>query len=200
MESPFPVFQASLKRRLIFVLNSLSPHLSRHKQLSSSLSRRRRAAKVEPNEIKILKSPDFQTRRCSVKPMNLGEELPSNGGRSAAMTVSRCSKPCNRRKITSMEASHQPLALKLCMLFHVFSKSGSVSDAGDESGGSDMKGESNAIRSTRDAWDTRSLVCFDHRYRSDRGRYQIFDGSFLARLMLSLPLSPSVNPPLVNTF
>lgn len=52
-----PVSYASLRRRLILVLDSLSPHLNRHKQLSSSLSRRRSAAKLELNGIKIFKSP-----------------------------------------------------------------------------------------------------------------------------------------------
>lgn len=53
-----------------------------------------------------------------------------------------------------MDNSHHPLALKSCRAFQVLSKSdlvGSVSDGGDGSGGSDMNGESNAMRSTRDS-------------------------------------------------
>jgi hypothetical protein len=53
--------QSSIKRCLMLALSSLSLHRNRHRQLASSLSRSRRAAKVEPDEIKILKSPGHQT-------------------------------------------------------------------------------------------------------------------------------------------
>jgi hypothetical protein len=87
------------------------------------------------------------------------EEIPSNGGRSTAMTVRRCCKLCSRRTIISIVTSHHPLALESCRLFQILSKSGSVLDDCDESGGSDMKGESNAIRSTRDAY----VIAFSHK-------------------------------------
>jgi hypothetical protein len=52
------IVQISLRRPLMFVLNLLSPHLNRQRLLSSSLSRSRRAAKSDPDDIKILKSPE----------------------------------------------------------------------------------------------------------------------------------------------
>jgi hypothetical protein len=55
------IIQSSIKRCLMLALSSLSLHRNRHRQLASSLSRSRRAAKVEPDEIKILKSPGHQT-------------------------------------------------------------------------------------------------------------------------------------------
>lgn len=80
------------------------------------------------------------------------KDLPSNGGWSIAMSVRWCRRPCSRRIITSVDTSHHPLALEFCWVFQVPSKSGSVDAVSDDvSGGSDMNGESNAIRSTRDA-------------------------------------------------
>ena len=79
-------------------------------------------------------------------------DIPSNGGRSRSVTLNRRCNPCSRRRIVSIEASHHPRAAPDSKDFHVGSNSCcSVTLltvlARDDPAGSDMKGESSAMRS-----------------------------------------------------
>lgn len=130
-----------------------SVHRSCHKQLSSSPSRSRSKAGIDNAEsagvITTFKSPMLTIQRQSHCTTSTSH-IPSNGGRSTAMTFKRdFSSVCSRRRVSSIDASHHPRALwEASVAFHMFSKSGST--ASEASEGSDINGESNAMRSGRE--------------------------------------------------
>ena len=146
-------YQASVRSRLMRIRKLSSLQRNRHRQPSSSLSRRRSAAtwldSVVPSERRIFSSPGFMGKdEHKHASGEHGTISPSKGGRSFAITVIvRCS-PCKRRTTTSVEDSHHPRALLFSRAFQILSKSDILScEVTDDSEWSNIKGESKAIRS-----------------------------------------------------
>ena len=138
--------------------SSSSSDRNHQRQLSSSLSFKRMAASpflddvaVGSGAMTILRSPAKIVSSVAFHRAKQHPNVPSNGGRSRSVTLNRRCSPCSRRKTVSIEASHHPRATPDSREFQVASKSCSMMLltvlAREGPAGSDMKGESRAMRS-----------------------------------------------------
>ena len=136
----------------MLALRSPSSQRKCHKQLSSSPSRKRRAAKplwvaIEgySGGMRIFRSPVAKLTPVS---WNGGRHEPSNGASSAGVTRIYFCKLCNRLTTASIGESHHPRRLACWSRSQAASNPSSTTlDPCDPDGGSEMKGDSSAMRS-----------------------------------------------------